>query len=411
MSHVTSIGGVGIDESLSIPVDRIRAIPADSPLHCADAAVEQQMIAAIDAAKEAGDTLGGAFEVVVTGLPVGLGSYVQWDRKLDGRLAQAIMSIPAIKAVGIGKGPDVARLPGSRIHDEIVPAGDRPSGHPAVGVARLTNNAGGLEGGVTNGEQLRVTGYMKPIATLMKPLRSVDLTTLAESPAAIERSDVCAVTAAAVVGEAMVALTVADAFLEKFGGDNLGDIAKFVETAGDSVRARFAARPDVRSPRVPDASAPHGPAHPQIRRPHSQRPAAAVDPITAEIDVVIDDMVETMHAAPGIGLAAPQIGVPLRMFIVDLSVGRRPRRPAGDHQPGIRRARGHAARRGRLPQPAGFTATVLRPKRAVVRALDREGRDSTVEGTGLLARALPARGRSSRRHALRRSPARHQAAA
>ena len=243
MSHVTRIGGVGIDESLSIPVDRIRAIPDDSPLHCADIAVERQMIAAIDAAKEAGDTLGGSFEVVVTGLPVGLGSYVQWDRKLDGRLAQAIMSIPAIKAVGIGKGPDVARLPGSRIHDEIVPAGDRPSGHPAVGVSRLTNNAGGLEGGVTNGEQLRVTGYMKPIATLMQPLRSVDLSTLAESPAAIERSDVCAVTAAAVVGEAMVALTVADAFLEKFGSDNIADIAKVVEAAGDSVRTRFAARP------------------------------------------------------------------------------------------------------------------------------------------------------------------------
>ncbi len=243
ISHVTRIGGVGIDESLSIPVDRIRAIPDDSPLHCADIAVERQMIAAIDAAKEAGDTLGGSFEVVVTGLPVGLGSYVQWDRKLDGRLAQAIMSIPAIKAVGIGKGPDVARLPGSRIHDEIVPAGDRPSGHPAVGVSRLTNNAGGLEGGVTNGEQLRVTGYMKPIATLMQPLRSVDLSTLAESPAAIERSDVCAVTAAAVVGEAMVALTVADAFLEKFGSDNITDIAKVVEAAGDSVRTRFAARP------------------------------------------------------------------------------------------------------------------------------------------------------------------------
>src|SRR4029453_17307140 len=157
MSHVPRIGAVGIDEALSIGVDRIRAIPDDSPLHCADTAVEQQMIAAIDAAKEAGDTLGGSFEVGVTALPVGLGSYVQWDRKLDGRLAQAIMSIPAIKAVGIGKGPDVARLPGSRIHDEIVPAGDRPSGHPAVGLSRLTNNAGGLEGGVTNGEQLRVT--------------------------------------------------------------------------------------------------------------------------------------------------------------------------------------------------------------------------------------------------------------
>ncbi len=241
-SHVTRIGAVGIDEALSISVERIKAIPDDSPLHCADAAVEQKMIAAIDAAKEAGDTLGGSFEVVVTGLPVGLGSYVQWDRKLDGRLAQAVMSIPAIKAVGIGKGPDVARLPGSRIHDEIVPAGEHPSGHPAVGVSRLTNNAGGLEGGVTNGEQLRVTGYMKPIATLMQPLRSVDLTTLSESPAAIERSDVCAVTAAAVVGEAMVSLTVADAFLEKFGSDNITDIAKVVEAAVDSVRSRFAAR-------------------------------------------------------------------------------------------------------------------------------------------------------------------------
>ena len=242
LSHVTMIGGVGIDESLAVTVDRIRAIPEDSPLHCADPAVEQRMIAAIDQAKDAGDTLGGAFEVVVTGLPVGLGSYVQWDRKLDGRLAQAIMSIHAIKAVGIGKGPDVAKLPGSRIHDEIVPAGEPPTGHPAVGVSRLTNNAGGLEGGVTNGEQLRVTGYMKPIATLMQPLRSVDLTTLAESPAAIERSDVCAVTAAAVVGEAMISLVVADAFLEKFTGDNLADITRALDASTATVRARFAPR-------------------------------------------------------------------------------------------------------------------------------------------------------------------------
>jgi chorismate synthase len=240
LSHVTMIGGVGLDESLAVPVERIRAIPADSPLNCADAAVEREMVAAIDRAREAGDTLGGAFEVVVTGLPVGLGSYVQWDRKLDGRLAQAIMSIPAIKAVGIGKGPEVARLPGSRIHDEIVPLSTAsPTGHPALAVARLTNNAGGLEGGVTNGEQLRVTGYMKPIATLMKPLRSVDLATLEESPAAIERSDVCAVTAAAVVGEAMVALVVADAFLEKFTGDNLADISRVFDATCAHVRERF----------------------------------------------------------------------------------------------------------------------------------------------------------------------------
>src|SRR5262249_47913523 len=146
----------------------------------------------IDAAREAGDTMGGSFEVIAHGVPPGLGSHVQWDRKLDGRLGQALMSIPAIKAVGIGRGPSVAALPGSRIHDEILPAqGARHS--RALGIARPTNNAGGLEGGITNGEDLRLTGYMKPIATLMKPLRSVDLTTMTVSPAAVERSDVCAV--------------------------------------------------------------------------------------------------------------------------------------------------------------------------------------------------------------------------
>ncbi len=177
------------------------------------------MIAAIDRAREAGDTLGGSFEVIATGLPAGLGSHVQWDRKLDGRLAQALMSIPAIKAVGIGLGVDAARRPGSRVHDEIVARPDVAAGEPVL--ARPTNRAGGLEGGVTNGEELRVSGYMKPISTLMKPLRSVDLTTLEEAPAAIERSDVCAVPAAAVVGEAVVCLVLADAVLERFGGDSM----------------------------------------------------------------------------------------------------------------------------------------------------------------------------------------------
>ena len=205
------------------------------------------MIAEIDRAREAGDTMGGGFEVVAHDVPPGLGSYVQWDRKLDGRLAQALMSIPAIKAVGIGRGPAVASLPGSRIHDEILPmtAARRPT---ATGVVRPTNNAGGLEGGVTNGEDLRVSGYMKPIATLMKPLRSVDLTTMADSPAAIERSDVCAVPAAAVVGEAMVAIVLADAAIEKFGGDSLEEISHGARSAiarprdlpADDCRARAA---------------------------------------------------------------------------------------------------------------------------------------------------------------------------
>jgi len=232
VSHVTAIGDAAIDQPLAISFEQVRRIPGDSPLHCAEPEVEQRMIAAIDRARDAGDTMGGNFEVIVHGLPPGLGSYVHWDRKLDGRLAQAMMSIPAIKAVGIGLGPAVASLPGSRVHDEIVLGS---GGIP--GIRRPTNNAGGLEGGVTNGEDLRISASMKPISTLMKPLRSVDLTTMTESPATVERSDVCAVPAAAVVGEAMVAIVLADAVLEKYGADSVEEIvanwkASTARTAG-----------------------------------------------------------------------------------------------------------------------------------------------------------------------------------
>jgi chorismate synthase len=234
-SHVSAIGGIALPEDRVVSFDEASGLP-DDPLRCADPELQQRMIHAIDAAKEAGDTLGGAFEVIATGLPPGLGSYVQWDRKLDGRLAQAMMCIHAIKAVGIGIGPEVAFRPGSRVHDEILP--------PSVATfapVRPTNNAGGLEGGVTNGQDVRVTGFMKPIATLMKPLRSVDLTTLQEAPAAIERSDVCAVPAAAVVGEAMVSFVLADAFLEKFGGDSIEEIEQHREATARHVGSRFSA--------------------------------------------------------------------------------------------------------------------------------------------------------------------------
>jgi chorismate synthase len=239
VSHVVSIGPVSLPDPLALTYAAVRAIPADSPLHCADAEVESRMIAEIDRARDAGDTMGGSFEIIAHDVPPGLGSYVQWDRKLDGRLAQALMSIPAIKAVGVGRGPMVAALPGSRIHDEILPAGDTPA---AVGVTRPTNNAGGLEGGVTNGEDVRVTAYMKPIATLMKPLRSLDLTTMEESPAAIERSDVCAVPAAAVVAEAMVAYVLADAALEKFGGDSMTELVASWHAFRSRTAARFKPR-------------------------------------------------------------------------------------------------------------------------------------------------------------------------
>ncbi len=238
VSHVFRIGQAALPDPLAVSFEEAAAIGDDSPLHCANAEVERSMIAEIDRAREAGDTMGGGFEVIARGVPPGLGSHVQWDRKLDGRLAQALMSIPAIKAVGIGRGPDVATLPGSRIHDEILPPSTAAAAN-GTGVARPTNNAGGLEGGITNGEDLRVTGYMKPIATLMKPLRSVDLTTMALSPAAIERSDVCAVPAAAVVGEAMVAVVLADALLEKFGPDSVEELLENWRASQARIAARF----------------------------------------------------------------------------------------------------------------------------------------------------------------------------
>ena len=236
-SHINGIGAVVVPADVVVAFEAARALAPEAPLRCADPAIEKQMIAAIDSAREAGDTLGGSFEVIARNVPIGLGSYVQWDRKLDGRLAQALMCIQAIKAVAIGDGVDGSRRPGSLVHDEIVASPDAAPGAPVV--KRPTNRAGGLEGGVTNGEELRVTAFMKPISTLMKPLRSVDLTTLEEAPAAIERSDVCAVPAAAVVGEAMVALVLADAVLDRFGGDSMAELIGRFEATARKIRGRL----------------------------------------------------------------------------------------------------------------------------------------------------------------------------
>jgi chorismate synthase len=221
-SHVTSIGGVEADLAEALPEDVNEAVD-DSPVRCLDAAAGERMMAAIDDAKERGDTLGGVFEVVAIGVPVGLGSHVSWDRKLDGRLARAVMSIQAVKGVEIGLGFEGARRPGSEVHDPIVRDEAKPR---AGGLGRASNRAGGLEGGVTTGEPLVVRGAMKPISTLRKRLPSVDLRDGSPGDAAVERSDVCAVPAAAVVGEAMVALVLADALLEKVGGDSMVEVRR-----------------------------------------------------------------------------------------------------------------------------------------------------------------------------------------
>jgi chorismate synthase len=199
-----------------------------------DASVEPEIVRRIDAAKQAGDTLGGEVEVVARGVVVGLGSHVSWDRKLDGRLAGLLMSIPAVKAVEIGMGVEAARRPGSQVHDPIHAADGRSDGADGPphagdrrgGFRRGSNNAGGLEGGITTGEPVVVGVAMKPISTLMSPLPTVDLSSGAPAAAQSERSDVTAVPAIGVIAEAMVALALADAMLEKFGGDSLGEMRR-----------------------------------------------------------------------------------------------------------------------------------------------------------------------------------------
>ncbi|MCL0066020.1 chorismate synthase, partial [Dehalococcoidia bacterium] len=202
-SHVIAIGGCRVGFTGSIDWGKVEA----SPVRCADAEAERRMIAAIDAARESGDSVGGVFEVIAVGVPIGLGSHIQWDRRLDGRISQAMMSIHAVKGVEIGVGFAIADLRGSEAQDVIEP-----------GLRRPTNRAGGVEGGMTNGEALVVRAAVKPIATIAKPLASVDLRTGEKVSAHFERADTCIVPAAGVIGEAMLAIVLAGAFLEKFGG-------------------------------------------------------------------------------------------------------------------------------------------------------------------------------------------------
>ena len=228
-SHVVSLGGIHTAPREELPVPLNDAADR-SEIRVLDPAVEAEIIRRIDQAKKAGDTLGGEVEVVARGLPVGLGSHVSWDRKLDGRLAGALMSIPAVKAVEIGLGFEAAQRPGSRVHDPIAAAASPgfPAPAPALrgGFQRLSNNAGGLEGGMTTGEPLTIRVGMKPISTLMSPLPTVDLRSGRPARAQSERSDVTAVPAMGVIAEALVALVLADAMLEKFGGDSLEEMRR-----------------------------------------------------------------------------------------------------------------------------------------------------------------------------------------
>jgi chorismate synthase len=228
-SHTIQVGHVRLERAAKWGEIRSVCQDLESPLRCVDPPVQEKMMAEVDAALKAGDTVGGVFEIVAHGVPVGLGSHAQWDEKLDGRLAQALMSVQAVKAVEIGAGILAAGSYGSEVQDEISydKAGKR--------FRRASNRAGGLEGGITNGEDVVVRGFLKPISTLRKPLGTADMVTKEPVQAAYERSDWCVVPAGGVAGEAMVALVLADAFLQKFGGDSLAETRRNFESYGRQI--------------------------------------------------------------------------------------------------------------------------------------------------------------------------------
>ncbi len=229
VSHVIELGGVRAPDGLWPAPDDVTRLD-DNPVRCLDTATADAMVARIDQAHKDGDTLGGVVEVVVHGLPPGLGSHVHWDRRLDSRLAGALMGIQAIKGVEVGDGFATAATPGSQAHDEIVPTDE--------GIRRTSGRSGGTEGGMSTGEILRVRAAMKPIATVPRALKTVDLTTGEATVAHHQRSDVCAVPAAGIVAEAMVALVLAEAVVEKFGGDSLPETRRNVESYLDTLRYR-----------------------------------------------------------------------------------------------------------------------------------------------------------------------------
>jgi chorismate synthase len=234
--YVVQLESIPAPPQVGDPVE-LRALRDASPLYTLCPEVDSRLVSRIDEATAAGDTLGGIVEVRVTGLPFGLGSHTQWDQKLDGLLAQAVMSVQAIKGVEIGLGFEAARRPGSQVHDEIAYDAEHTGG-PDLGYRRKTNNAGGLEAGMTNGQPLVLRAAMKPISTLRRPLASINLETKQEENAAYERSDVCALAACSVIVESVVAFTVAQAFCEKFGHDSVAEIQARYEKFLELARAR-----------------------------------------------------------------------------------------------------------------------------------------------------------------------------
>ena len=251
----------------------------------------------VDAATKAGDTVNGIFEVVAHGVPAGLGTYANWDERLDGQLAWAVMSLQAVKAVEIGRGVAAAATFGSRVHDPIHYAAENPPGRPTR-FTRPHNNAGGIEGGVSNGEDIVVRGYLKPISTLRQPLESVRFDTRESTSASYERSDICVVPAAGVAAEAMVALVIANLAHEKFGGDSLVELKRNFAGYIEQITELLAKAMILKIVKYPE--------------PVLEQPGEPVTEFDDELRKLVADMFETTYASQGIGLAAPQVGVSKR---------------------------------------------------------------------------------------------------
>ncbi len=332
-SHTTQVGHVKLDRKTAW--DEILAVNADldSPLRCVDSAIQDKM------------------------KPVGLGSHAQWDEKLDGRLAQAVMSIQAVKGVEIGAGITAAGSYGSEVQDEISYDKSAHRFH------RSSNRAGGLEGGITNGEDVIVRGYLKPISTLRRALGTADMVTKEPVQAAYERSDWCVVPAAGVIGEAMVALVLADAFLQKFGGDSLAEMKRNFEARkiypivkyGDSIL---------------------------------EKPTTPIKKFDAELEQLSEDMFASMYAAQGVGLAAPQIGLNLRLAVVDVTGGKNPEAKIVLANPEIIHAEGEKREEEGCLSIPGFRGYVLRPQFVTIKAQNAKGESFEIRGEDLLARAF-----------------------
>ncbi len=373
LSHVIAVGKATLANA-EVPWERLQELHARQEvlLNCADPDSEQRMKAEVDHALRTGDSIGGVFEVVAHNVPPGLGTFAQWDERLDGMLAQAVMSLQAVKAVEIGTGVESALSFGSAVHDEI---GYAKNGETKfTGFTRASNHAGGIEGGISNGQDILVRGYLKPISTLRRPLGSVDFATREPVKAAYERSDVCVVPAAGVAAEAMVALTLgalcAGKVWRRFHRRNAKKFCRLSTTIAGVLAERMI--------------------YPIVvyGDPVLERPSEPVTEFNAELKKLVDDMFESMYAAHGVGLAAPQIGIGKRIAVIDTTFKEDPKAKLVLVNPEVISREGkQQGQEGCLSLP-DFRENVARANIVTVRAQDVEGNWFEKTGDDLLARAF-----------------------